>query len=131
MLQQLLNRIRGIDPFYEDIKTKQVALYQHCFDLVIDAIDLENNTNWALGENYDKAILQRDDEAMCQLVRTHAEGKGLSGCYMQVMVNQYFFADLWMREMDRDDWANRVLHRKKVDYFPSGWAIFKVIQGNA
>lgn len=49
---------------------------------------------------------------------------------MQVMVNQYFFADLWMREVDRDDWVNRALHRKKADYFPSGWAIFKVIQGN-
>lgn len=127
MLRQLINKIKGIDPFYEDIKTSQVDLYQHYFELVIDSINLENNTSWALGQKHDKAALQQDDETMNQIITNQAQTKGLSGCYLQIMVNQYFFADVWMREADKDQWVKRVLRRRKADYFPPGWAVFRAL----
>lgn len=127
MLKQLLNKIRGIDPFYEDIRAEQIALYQHYFDRIIAVIDIDNNTERAQGGTYDEDRFHEDDDIMANVVVNEAQREGLSGCYLQIMVNQYFFADVWMREADKDQWVKRVLQRRKADYFPSGWAVFRAL----
>jgi hypothetical protein len=55
-----------------------------------------------------------------KIIAGEAAREGLSASYLQIMVNQYFFADERFRELDRDTWVKRVIHRKDVYYFPDG-----------
>jgi hypothetical protein len=63
-----------------------------------------------------------------KIIVGEAAREGLSPSYLQIMVNQYFFADDWFRERDQDDWVKLVLHRKDVDYFPDGWATRRLLE---
>ena len=52
----------------------------------------------------------------------------LDPAYLQLMFNQYFFADPYEREQDRHDWVNRVLHRQSTDYFPNPAALYHTLK---
>jgi len=41
------NKIKGIDPFYEQIKNEEIGLYQHYFNKIILSIDIGNQTKWS------------------------------------------------------------------------------------
>src|SRR5688572_3723780 len=118
MFKGLLSKLKGIDRFYEDVKPEQIGLYQHYFNKVIWAVDVANSTRWSQSESYDRKRLALDDEVMEKIIVDEAAREGLSPSYLQIMVNQYFFADERFRELDQDNWVKRVLHRKDVDYFP-------------
>lgn len=116
------------DSFYGDVKPEQIELYQHFFLRVIRAVDVANNTRWARGEPYDRARLAADDEAMEAIIVGEGARSGLSSSYLQVMVNQFFFADPYFRESHKDNWATRVLHGVDADYFPDGWSMPRVLE---
>jgi len=128
MFKGLMSKLKGIDPFYEDLKIEQLALYHHYFSKVICSIDIINNTRWSRRESYDKARLEADEEIMERIIVEEASREGLSPSYLQVMVNQYFFADERLRELDREAWVKRVINRKAADYFPDGWATRKLLE---
>jgi hypothetical protein len=110
------------------VKPEQIELYQHCFIRVIQAVDVMNNTRWARGEPYDRARLAADDEAMEAIIVGEGARLEISSSYLQVMVNQFFFADPYSRELGRDNWVTRVLHRSDADYFPDGWSTRRVLE---
>ena len=128
MLKGLLSKLKGADPFYEDVKPEQIGLYQHYFARVIRAVDVANSTRWSRSESYDRARLVADDELMEKIIVDEAAREGLSSSYLQIMVNQYFFADERFREIDRDSWVKRVFYRKNVDYFPDGWSTRRLLE---
>lgn len=128
MFKGLLSKLKGIDPFYEDVEVEQIGLYQRYFAKVIGAVDVWNNTQWSRSECYDRARLAADDEVMEKIIVEEATRKGLSASYLQIMVNQYFFADEYFRELDRDTWVRRVIYRKDVDYFPDGWSTRRLLE---
>ena len=128
MFKRWLSRLKGVDPFYEDVNLEQIALYQHYCGKVLRAVDVPNSTRWSKSEPYDRARLDADDEVMENIIVGEAAHEGLSPAYLQIMINQYFFADERLREMDRDKWVKRVLYRKNMDYFPDGWSTRRLLE---
>jgi len=120
MFKGMFSRLKGIDSFYADVNVEQIALYQHYFKKVINAVDVPNNTRWSRSEPYDRVRFEADDEVMYKIIVEEAASEGLSASYLQIMVNQYFFADELFRELDRDTWVKFVIRRKDGDYFPDG-----------
>ena len=111
------------EPAYDDIPMEHIALYQYFFKKIINFIDVDNYTKWARGEKYDKAQIDIDDERMGKFVFREFTNTELSPATMQVMVHQYFFADMYSRNFDVDNWVQRVMYRKEIDYFPSALAV--------
>ena len=118
-IERLKATIKGVDPFYRDIVEQEIDLYQQYFEKVIRAIHLTTQTAWAQSRDYDQAQMDRDEELMEQIIDNDAANAGLQPIMLQTIVNQYFFANVYMREQDRETWVNRVMHRKDVDYFPA------------
>lgn len=115
--------------FYREIKERQIELYQHYVDRILSVVDIQNNTNWAQGKTYDKERLGKDDAIMEDIAVNQAGSKGLKPIYLQIMANQYFFADPWERERDKERWVSRVLRRRETDYFPDPWVLYKILNG--
>ncbi len=120
-LSRMKNKVKGTDPFYEEVKTEQIGLYQHYFSKLINSIDIDTQTKWSQSNDYDRQQMAKDEEIMERIIAVEAAGEGLSPAILQVMVNQYYFADAYQRELDKENWVKRVLHKKDVDYFPGGW----------
>ena len=113
--------------FYREMKKEQIALYQDYFNKSLNSVDIHNNSEWASGRNYDKDKLAKDDAIMKDIFN-ESERNGLRPVYLQILLNQYFFADDREREQDKTNWVSRVLNRKPQDYFPDPWAIFKILE---
>lgn len=128
ILNTLRAKFLGIDPAYDNVRASQLPRYQHYFERLLAAVDLETQTNWGMNRPYDKQQFRRDEEVMERIIVGEAVPEGLHPAVLQVMVNQYFLADVWHRERDREQWAHRVLHRQKVDYFPSASAVIELLQ---
>ena len=123
ILRTIRNRLRGVDPAYDDVTDAQLPRYQLYIDKVLAEIDIDTETAWSANRPYDKQQFFRDEATIERIIAHEAAAEGLNPAVLQVMVNQYFFADVYQRERDRDRWAYRVLHRKDVDYFPDPVAI--------
>jgi len=128
MFEKLKAKLLGHAEFYSDLAASQVAMYQLYFDKVMSEVDVLNNTHWSRGQQYDRIRLSLDDKAMERIIAKEAVAAGLNPAYLQIIVNQYFFADELQREFDRNQWVKRVLNRKQVDYFPDPWAVRKALQ---
>ena len=121
-------KLLGIDPAYDNVRTGQLPRYQHYFERVLASVDLDTQTNWGMSRPYNKQQFLKNEEAIERIIVGEAVPEGLRPAVLQVMVNQYFLADVWQRERDREQWARRVLYRKKVDYFPSASAVVELLQ---
>lgn len=117
-LKHLTNKVKGIDPLYNIVQTEQIRLYQHYFEKVINSIDVNTQTNWSLNKPYSQLQFKKDEETMERIILGEAAREGLHPGMLQVMVHQYFFADVYQRENDRGNWVKRVMYRKETDYFP-------------
>lgn len=127
ILRSIRVKLLGIDPAYDCIRLNELPLYQHYFERSLNAIDLRTQTAWSMGRPYDKDQFRRDEQAMEQIIVGEAMPRGLKPAALQVMLNQYFFADVLHRENDRGRWARRVLYRRKLDYFPSASAMLDLL----
>ena len=108
-----------VDPLYSDINVEDVGVYQRYFDKIIAHVNVENYTRWSMSRSYDRRNLEADDDWMYGVLQ-EAERDGISGGMLQNMVNQFFFADILMREQDKRCWIRRVMHPHPTDYFPGG-----------
>jgi len=123
IFKSLISKVRGIDPFFEEVKKDQIGLYQHYFSKVIRSIDVDTETNWSMSKPIDNEQFRKDETIMEEIIVVEAATEGLSPAILQVIVHQYFFADVYQREMDQEQWVKRVMWRKNPDYFPSGWQV--------
>ena len=98
-----------VDPFYAEINVEDIGVYQRYFDRIIGHVDGTNHTKWAKSMKFDQGRLDTDDKWMFGVLE-EAEGNGISGGLLQVMVHQYFFASVLEREQDRQHWVRRVMH---------------------
>lgn len=120
------------DPFYERINTNRIGTYQRYLDALFTVIDVDNFTRWASSENYDKEKLDRQDRLMRRLFTEDASNRGLSPDYLHTMINQYFFADPWIRERYKRSWAETVIYRRRAkNFFLNGMSVQARIGGNA
>ena len=119
---------RVADPSYEDIKEDQITLYQKYLDGLFVMIDIDNYTLWSMSKKYNKERLKRDDRLTEKVCCVEAASHGLSPACLQIMVNQYFFADPWLRERYQSTWAETVVYNKeKVSFFPRAWNTRKLL----
>jgi hypothetical protein len=65
---------------------------------------------------------------MQEIIVGEAGGSGLSASHLQIMVNQFVFADVRLRDLHKGEWVTRVVHRKEVDFFPDGWSMRRVLE---
>ena len=58
---------------------------------------------------------------MEQIILQETALEGLRPIALQVMVHQYFFADVFQRDMSKNEWVRTVLFDiDKVSFFPDG-----------
>ena len=126
-LKRVKAKLKGADEFYADLRTGEIPAYQELFERTLRSIDIETETAWSRGEKYNKARFEKDEETI-NLICEQAEQRGLNPGYLIIMVHQYVLADPWQRERDEKQWANRVVRRKEIDYFPSGWATHTLLE---
>lgn len=108
---------RVADPFYEKINPQRLNTYQRYLDALFTVIDVDNYTRWAASKDYDKEKLSKQDRLMDRLFREDASTRGLSPDYLHTMINQYFFADPWLRERYKRSWAETVVYRRRTKSF--------------
>jgi len=121
-------KMKNSDPFYEELKTQQIGLYQRYFSRLINSVDIDTQTKWSQSKDYDRHNMEKDEEIMESIINIEAASEGLSPPLLQIMVNQYFFADEYQRELDKDNWVKRVLHRNDTDYFPTGMQVRELLE---
>lgn len=127
-MKKLIAKIKGIDPFYSEIRKDRVGLYQAYFERLLEVVNIDNFTKRSTGEEYDKAVADQDDITIEKIIVDEAQTKDvLLPVYLQVILEQYFFADVWKRETDKHNWVNRVMHRKSVDYFPDPMKVYTTL----
>ena len=119
MLKKLANKIQGIDEYYKDLKTEQIALYQHYFNEKINSVDIGNFEKWIDGETRDESKLDTDSETL-QDITSRAANEGLNSNYLMVMFYQYVVADKYQRELVQNNWVKTVLYKNDKDFFPTG-----------
>jgi hypothetical protein len=128
MLKRITNKLRGIDSFYAGIDLGKIDLYQRYFQKILDSVDVANFTQWgARDSGYNKAQAQKDKATIEAILANQAAQEGLDPNYLKVMTYQYFFADGWRRAQDKDQWAKRVLHRQRADYFPNAAEVRRLL----
>ena len=104
------------DRFYSEVPREHISLYQHYFTKVINSIDVDTETNWSMSKPYNKEQFKKDEAVMEEIIVSEAAAEGLSPAIFQVIVHQYFFADVYQREMDKSHWVQRVMRLKEPDY---------------
>ena len=120
---------RVADPFYMDIDEGQVSLYQGYVERLVAALDVENIILWAMAKPYDKEKFERDDRLLEKVCCKEAVADGLSPVYLQIMINQYFFADPDLRESYESTWVETVVYnQEKASFFPRATKVRKMLE---
>lgn len=126
VLKKIKSKIKGIDEFYLDLDAEQIALYQKYFSRMIDSVDIHNLTERSLSRNYDQKKINSDYDKI-EKILNEAEKDNLTSIFLQVMFEQYIFADVWRRERYNDQWVKKVMNRESIDFFPSPGAILHTL----
>ena len=122
MIRKLIAKLKGIDYFYTDLNTEQIALYQKYVNRMLEAVNVNNLTERSLGRMHDKPAVDADYKKI-DAILTEAEKDSLEPGYLQVIFEQYIFADAMMREKYKSSWVKTVMKRKSTDFFPDPNAI--------
>ena len=117
------------DPFYTDVNEDQISLYQGYLDRLVGMLDIENIIQWLMSKKYDREKLLRDDRLLEKICCEDAESDGLSAVYLQIMINQYFFADPHLRESYQSTWVETVVYnQEKLSFFPRATKVRKMLE---
>jgi hypothetical protein len=117
----------SVDPAYAVLDRADFPRYQTYFIKCLEAIDVDNYTKHTTYEPYDKTRMKRDDATLARILREEAgEKDGLLPPILQIMLYQYFAADVDLRIGDKDRWVERVVYPEpEVNYFPSPQAVLR------
>ncbi len=102
----------GVDPFYWEMKREQIALYQHCFRQMLDAVDVNNLTEQSNGKDYSPEVSARDYAELDKIVR-EAKADHLVPKYLQVLFEQFLREDTIEREKHRGTWITAATNRAR------------------
>ena len=115
---------RSKDPVYENVVTGTESKYQDCFESILNEIDVQNFTDQSLNRPHDKGKIKSDYEIVERIVKEAQNTDDLIPAVLQVMLEQFFFADVYKRENDKKKWIEVVMNRKDEDYFPDSESIY-------
>ena len=112
--------------FYSDLKPELANLYQKYFNQMLDAVNVQNLTDRSMSRHYNGVTMESDYDKI-EKILDNAEKEGLISSSLQVMFEQYIFADVYQREMYKNKWVIKVLNRKDTDFFPDPVAVLNVL----
>lgn len=115
------------DPIYSNVISGTESLYQKHFEEILGKIDVQNFTNQTLRRSFDKTRIETDYQIVEEVATNAQEKENLSPVILQIMLEQYLWADVYRREMDKNKWIYRVMNREDEDFFPDSTAIYKNI----
>lgn len=115
IIKRLILLRKGIHPFYAEMKLTQIALYQHYFNEMIAAVDVENLTNKTQGRPFSQESYDKDYKDL-NAVLHKAEAEGLMSHYLQVLFEQYIWADVLGRVWHKQDWVRTARHCLMYDF---------------
>lgn len=118
------------DLIYRNVNKSNRSRYQRYFIEALNSIDLQNFTNQTLGRAYDKGRIKSDYKQVEKIFNNVKRKHNLSPVILQIMLEQYIWADIYLRETDKNDWIKRVTHRKNEDYFPNSTLVYHNIFGD-
>ncbi len=95
---------QGRYPFYWELQTEQIALYQHYFKRMLNSVDIQNLTDRSHGREYRQESYDTDYAGL-DIILCEAEADGLIRHYLQVLFEQYVWADVLNRISHKDDWV--------------------------
>lgn len=81
-------------------------------------VNISNLTKWANKEDYNKDLYISDTEKIFAKLDEVKKENLVNSFYLQIMFDQYVFADPWIRERHQKAWPEKVVNREKVDFFP-------------
>ena len=120
---------RIADPYYKGINEEQIPLYQKYLDEVFPLIDIDNYTLWSKSKEHNRDRLKQDRQLMEKVFCEEAASHRLSPVYLQIMVNQYVFADPWSRERYRSIWTETVVYKpENLDFFPGALNVRRLLE---
>ncbi len=117
-------------PFYLDINDDDIEKYQRYFSQMLNTADIKNLTKWSQGLEYNRAEYDRSYEQL-EPVLDKAEEDGLVPFNLQIMFEQYIFADVFKREKCKRRWVEKVINRMDEDFFPDPYAVRAWLEKNA
>ncbi len=120
--EKIVSKFKGIDDFYSDVKPEQINLYQKFFNKMIEVVNVDVLTERISHGKFGRDGVEKYYEKLDKVL-DEARKNNLKEAHLQVMFEQYIFADIWRREIDKDHWVQTVMQRKSVDYFPDTKAI--------
>lgn len=112
------------DPIYANVQKGQESLYQRFFEEIVTQIDVENFTAQTQGKPFDRSKLQSDYKIVESVANRARQTHSLLPVVLQVMTEQYFWADAIQREKHKHEWIYRVMRRRDTDFFPDSLAIY-------
>lgn len=112
------------DPVYSLVNEKEKRAYQIYFNKALKIIDLYNETDRALGKSYNKQQATKDDKKLEKLFLEAHEMENLSIPILQVLLQQYLLADVWLRERHSTSWIDKAMSREKTDFFPDSSYVY-------
>lgn len=112
------------NPIFKNINKGDYPYYQQYFLDALSVIDLQNFTNQTLGVKYNKKLIESDYKRVEKIFNKAKKEHGLSPAILQIMLEQYIWADIYLREIDKNNWIERVTHRKNEDYFPDSTLVY-------
>ena len=115
------------DPIYKNVISGTEPLYQQYFERILELIDVQNFTNQTLARPHEKSRIEGDNKIVEELINLAKEKDNLLPVVLQIMLDQYFWADVYMREMGKEKWIYRVMNRKDEDFFPDSMTVYKTL----
>ncbi|MBI4460030.1 MAG: hypothetical protein HY648_08235 [Acidobacteria bacterium] len=119
------------DPIYQYVEAGTEPLYQQYFKEALSKIDVLNFTDEACGRTFNRVQRDHDYEALEEIGNRAKMKNNLLPMVLQVMLEQYFWADAYLREKEQDTWIYRVMKRRDTDYFPDSMAVYAMISASS
>lgn len=116
-----------LDEIYKHIKKEEEPLYQKYFEEVLDKIDVQNFTNQTLKKSFKKNKVGIEYQTIEKIANRAKKRNHLSPLILQIMLEQYFWADIIMREVYKKEWVYKVMNRENEAFFPDSMAVYHIL----
>ena len=86
--------------FYK-IKKIEIEVYQKYFNEILKEINIHNTTKWIQFQKGDFKKYEIDDRKIFEKLKQVKRNGKIFSLYLQIMIDQYIFADVLVRERNK------------------------------
>ncbi|MEN6438493.1 MAG: hypothetical protein ABFD97_07915 [Syntrophobacter sp.] len=128
IFESLIKILFGKNPVYGQVRKGEESCYQFNFSKIVDSVNIDNLSNQARGNDFDRKQADRDMNTIDCMAEQSRSIYGLSAIVVKVMVMQYVYADHTLREVDKDCWIYKVMKNESNTYFPEASKIYCMLR---